>query len=88
MNGVGHSSGDAHWRIFGRNLPKSEIAFFCQIAVLYLVILTCIINLSIDNGDSNLWTALLSSSLGYILPNPSLKREKNKTTEHHRQPSP
>ena len=27
------------------------------------------------SGDSTLWTALLSSSLGYLLPNPSMKRD-------------
>ena len=30
---------------------------------------------TVGHGDSTLWTALLSSSLGYLLPNPSLKRE-------------
>ena len=29
----------------------------------------------IGHGDSTLWTALLSSSLGYLLPNPSMKRD-------------
>ena len=29
---------------------------------------------TVGHGDSTLWTALLSSSLGYLLPNPSLKR--------------
>ena len=29
----------------------------------------------VEHGDSTLWTALMSSSLGYMLPNPSLKRE-------------
>ena len=33
-----------------------------------------IYNLTTGHGDSNLWTALLSSSLGYLLPNPTLRR--------------
>ena len=33
-----------------------------------------IYNLTAGHGDSNLWTALLSSSLGYLLPNPTLRR--------------
>ena len=66
----------AEWKIFGRRMPKSEAVFFSQTIIIYIVILTCIINLSCDNGNSNLWTALLSSSLGYILPNPSLKTHR------------
>ena len=52
----------------------SHLGFWSQIVVIYIVIVTCIVNLSIANGNSNLWTALLSSCLGYILPNPKLKK--------------
>ena len=57
------------------NVPKEEIVFFCQVIILYTVIVVSIYNLTVGHGDSTLWTALLSSSLGYLLPNPSLKRE-------------
>jgi hypothetical protein len=60
----------------GNPIPKVEVVFFTQIIIIYIVIVTCIVNLSIGNGDSNLWTALLSSSLGYLLPNPTVKRSK------------
>ena len=73
---VGDDSSE--WNIFGRAVPKSEAVFFSQIIIIYIVVITCIVNLSCANGNSNLWTALLSSSLGYILPNPSLKRQKTK----------
>ena len=63
----------SHWNIFGKRLPKSEIVYFSQVIIIYLVIITCIVNLSVNNGDSNLWTALLSSCLGYILPAPKIK---------------
>ena len=33
-----------------------------------------IYNLTTGHGDSTLWTALLSSSLGYLLPNHTLRR--------------
>ena len=49
--------------------------FFCQVIILYTVIVVSIYNLTVGHGVSTLWTALLSSSLGYLLPNPSLKRE-------------
>ena len=61
------------WRIFGRSVPRSEIVFFSQVIVVYIVIIACIVNLSTHNGRTELWTALLSSSLGYLLPAPHLE---------------
>ena len=60
--------------IFRRECPKEEIVFLCQVIILYTVIVVSIYNLTVAHDDSTLWTALLSSSLGYLLPNPSLKR--------------
>ena len=65
------------WKVLGKSVPKTEIQFITQVIIIYIVIITCIINLSLANGDSKLWTALLSSCLGYMLLNPSIK---NKST--------
>ena len=62
------------WHIFGTECPKEEIVFRCQVIILYTVIVVSIYNLTVAHDDPTLWTALLSSSLGYLLPNPSLKR--------------
>ena len=62
------------WHLFGTVCPKEEIVFLCQVVVLYTVILISIYNLTIGHANSNLCTALLSSSLGYLLPNPTLRR--------------
>ena len=62
------------WHIFGTECPKGEIVFLCQVVVLYTVIVVSIYNLTVGYGDSTLWTALLSSSLGCLLPNQSMKR--------------
>lgn len=61
------------WTIFGSTFPKGEVVFFSQIVIIYVVIISCIINLSREVGDNTLWTALLSSCLGYLLPSPSIK---------------
>ena len=63
------------WPILGTEYPKGEIVFLCQVVVLYTVIVVSIYNLTVGHGDSTLWTALLSSSLGYLLPNPSMERD-------------
>ena len=60
--------------MFGTVCPKEEIVFLCQVIVLFTVILISIYNLTTGHENYNLWTALLSSSLGYLLPNPTLRR--------------
>ena len=68
------SNDSTPWHLFGTECPKEEIVFLCQVVILYTVIVISIYNLTVGHGDSNLWTALLSSSLGYLLPNPTLRR--------------
>ena len=73
-------SSASQWHVLGRRVPRSEIVFACQMILVYIVVCSSIINLSMELGDSNLWTALLSSCLGYILPNPKLPSNKNLST--------
>ena len=61
------------WRLCGKKLPRSEICYFTQILILYTVILTSLIQLSLGRGNQDTWIILLSSCLGYILPSPKLK---------------
>lgn len=51
--------------------------YMSQIIILYIVIITCIINLSCNNGKNELWVSLLSYSLGCLLPSPKLKKNRN-----------
>ena len=61
----------------GKKAPKSSAVFFSQIIIIYIVVITSIVNLSIQDctkpGVCNLWIAMLSSALGYLLPSPSLR---------------
>ena len=68
------SNDSTPWHLFCTECPKEEIVFLCQVVILYTVIVISIYNLTVGHGDSNLLTALLSSSLGYLLPNPTLRR--------------
>ena len=64
------------WRVLGRRVPKDEIVFCSQISVVLIVVSASIYNLSVGSkNQSEMWTALLSSCLGYILPNPRLKSD-------------
>ena len=54
---------------------KSLILFIVQVLVLFLLIATALCNLSRGVGEKNLWISILSSSTGYLLPNPKLERK-------------
>lgn len=59
---------------FSHRSKVVEIVSICQIAAIFCVIFACIINLSIGDDKSVLWSSLLSGSLGYLLPAPKVKR--------------
>ena len=42
--------------------------------IVYVIIITSITNLSLQNRSTELWISLLSSCIGYTLPNPKLKK--------------
>lgn len=75
-NGSNGSSSNGQWPLFGQNRPKNCIIFFCQVTLIFLLVITSIINLSVrqlDGVEDKVWVALLSWSVGYLLPGPKLK---------------
>ena len=68
-------SNSGSWRVFGHSLPSREVVFFVQVVVVLVVLVTCVVNLSLLQGDQALWKYLLCSIVGYILPSPSLERQ-------------
>ena len=79
-----------NWTIFGSKVPREEIVYFCQIIVVYTVVITSIANLSLNSGQTELWISLLSSGIGYLLPNPTLTNHGQLLpyTSEQRKPSP
>ena len=65
------------WTFLGTELPKSEIVYFCQIVVVNLIIITAIVNLTINSDKSELWVSRLSSAIGYALTSPTLDKNKS-----------
>ncbi len=70
---VSNQSSHTEVSLFGRTEPQSRLAFVSQIIILLIVIITSIINISLGVGDEKIWITLLSTSLGVVLPNPSVK---------------
>lgn len=65
------------WNMIKNRMEKNEGVYISQIVILYIVIITCIVNLSCNNGKNELWTSLLSYSLGCLLPSPKIKKKSN-----------
>ena len=63
----------SRWHFCGHVLPRSEIVFFIQVTLVFIVAIVSIVNITVQHPDSQLWIALLSSSVGYLLPSPTLK---------------
>lgn len=58
---------------------KSRVTYFTQVILIYIIVLSCIINLSLLHGNEALWSSLLSGALGYMLPAPgSTRRSRNR----------
>ena len=72
------ASNSSLWNILGHRLPRTEIVFFSQLLILLIIIITSLYNLMVYENNHNIWISLLSSSIGYSLPNPSLKKPKNR----------
>ena len=49
------------------------VLFIVQVALIFIVVCTSLINLTFEIGNQNLWTVILTSCLGIIMPNPKLK---------------
>ena len=67
-----------HYSCCRNRVPKTQFTYISQIIVIYAIIATSIVHLSIQSQDLELWLILLSSSLGHILPSPGLKFTKQK----------
>jgi len=57
-----------------RNVCKADLILFCvQVSLIFMVTSVSLLNLTYEWGNQNLWTVVLTSSLGYIMPNPKIK---------------
>ena len=73
------------WCISGHPVSKQQVVFFTQVLLVYIIVLSSIVNICLQFGDQNIWVILLSSGVGYMLPSPSLKNERilREFTEQH-----
>ncbi len=66
------------WKVVENQSSKTKIyvtAF--QMFVILLVILTCIVNISLENGNSEMWVSFMGLAFGAVLPGPKAKTLAN-----------
>ena len=61
------------------------VSYASQVVVIFTVVVACLVNLSLGDDKSALWSSLLSLALGCMLPNPKLRRH---VKQHQLLPSP
>ena len=50
-----------------------NVLFFAQIICIIVVVCVSCVNLTTETGNQQLWSLILTSCLGFIMPNPKLK---------------
>ena len=70
------SSENSLWRFCNSvTLPRSEVVFFTQAALIFIIVVTSLLKIALDKPsceDMSFWVGLLSAAVGYALPNPKL----------------
>ncbi len=67
---------EIHWDLGCIRIPKDCIVYFSQMIIIGCVISVSLYKLSTENEKLEFWASLLSGSVGYILPQPTLKKRK------------
>jgi hypothetical protein len=70
MDSPTSNSLSARWN----KITHRQIIYYCQIVAIYIIIITCLLNLSLTDNKDCTWTTLLSACIGYLLPPPKLKK--------------
>lgn len=64
------------------NYPTNNlILFLFQIVIIFIVICVSLLNLTCQWGNLDLWIIILTGTLGYLMPNPQLKANDDKSPE-------
>jgi len=71
---IGDRQSTQTWTLFGERLPRTEVQYLCQVIITFIVIVTCLVNLSLSHGKSEIWVSFLGYSLGTLVPPPKLKK--------------
>ena len=62
------------WKCFGQTCNRSLVVFLSQFFVILVILVSCIVRITLAKTceETTVWIAILSSTVGYILPSPKL----------------
>ena len=62
------------WKLFGRTCNRSFLVFLVPFFVIVLMLVCAIVRIMLSTTceETTFWVAILSSTVGYILPSPKL----------------
>lgn len=67
-----------NWDLGCFKIPKDCLVYITQMSIITTVIGISLYNISTNSDRQEFWASLLSGSVGYILPQPTLKTKINK----------
>lgn len=65
-----------NWKICCTKVPKGEVVFVCQVTIALIIIIAGILNITLTDNDTCLWSTLVSGAAGYLLPGPQIRRDE------------
>ena len=63
-----------NWNLGCFKMPKDCLVYTFQMIIISITVSVSLYNLSTSDEKLEFWASLLSGSVGYILPNPRLKK--------------
>lgn len=62
------------WKFFGKSCNRSLVVFLAQFLVIISILCCAIVRITLAKTceETTVWIAILSSTVGYILPSPKL----------------
>jgi len=69
-------------------VPKQEVVFVSQIIASFIIVIVALLNLSLNDRNKELWSALVGARFGYLVPNPTFQRRRRRHRQEQQQLPP
>jgi len=69
-------------------VPKQEVVFVSQIIASFIIVIVALLNLSLNDCNKELWSALVGAGFSYLVPNPTFQRRRRRCRRQEQQLHP